>query len=104
MAYPTVQTEPASCVLIVDDQEPNRGLLEEIPIDNGFRVVTASNGEEALRILEKMQIDLVLLDVIMPGRNGFEVCREINSNPLMYLSRSCLLPPYRIKRAANKAF
>jgi putative two-component system response regulator len=86
MAYPTSQTEPASCILVVDDQAPNRGLLEDTLVDNGFRVMTASNGAEALRILEKMQIDLVLLDIIMPGRSGFEVCREIKSNPLTYLN------------------
>ncbi|HUD12986.1 MAG TPA: HD domain-containing phosphohydrolase [Terracidiphilus sp.] len=85
MTYPTAQTEPPSCILIVDDQAPNRELLKDTLIDNGFRVMTASNGTEGLRILEKTQIDLVLLDVIMPGKSGFEVCREIKSNLLTYL-------------------
>jgi DNA-binding response OmpR family regulator len=69
----------------VDDQEAVRELLEDTLIDNGFRVVTASNGTEALRALERTKIDLVLLDVMMPGTSGFEVCREIKSNPLTYL-------------------
>jgi putative two-component system response regulator len=85
MTYPTVQTAPPSCILVVDDQESVRELLENTLIDNGFTVITASNGSEALQILEKKQIDLVLLDVIMPGRSGFEVCREIRLNPLTYL-------------------
>jgi putative two-component system response regulator len=80
MTYPTAQTEPPSCILIVDDLAPNRELLKDTLVDSGFRVETASNGTEGLRILEKTQIDLVLLDVIMPGKNGFDVCREIKSD------------------------
>jgi len=85
MKYPTTQTAPASRILVVDDQESVRILLEDILIDSGFVVITASNGSEALEILENKQIDLVLLDVIMPGKSGFEVCREIKRNPLTYL-------------------
>ncbi len=85
MRHPTTQTEPPSCILVVDDQEAVRALLEDTLIDNGFKVMTAGNGTEALRILEQTQIDLVLLDVVMPGKSGFEVCREIKSNPLTYL-------------------
>jgi putative two-component system response regulator len=85
MPYPTTPAEPPSSILVVDDQEAVRELLEDTLIDNGFRVVTASNGTEALRALERTKIDLVLLDVMMPGTSGFEVCREIKSNPLTYL-------------------
>jgi putative two-component system response regulator len=85
MTVPMAQAEPPSCILIVDDQAPNRGLLEDTLIDNGFRVMTASNGTEGLRILETTPIDLVLLDVIMPGKSGFDVCCEIKNNPSTYL-------------------
>jgi len=85
MTYPAAQTAPPSCILVVDDQESIRELLEDTLIDNGFTVITASNGAEALHVLETKLVDLVLLDVMMPGKNGFEVCREIKRNPLTYL-------------------
>ena len=84
MQDPARQTS-SDTVLIVDDQATNREFLKDTLIDQGFKVTTASNGAEALHALNESQIDLVLLDVIMPGMNGFEVCREIKSNPLTYL-------------------
>lgn len=85
MQDPASQTS-SDTILIVDDQAPNRELLKDTLIDQGFKVITASNGAAALHALNESQIDLVLLDVIMPGMNGFEVCREIKSNPLTYLT------------------
>jgi putative two-component system response regulator len=76
-------TDPTAAVtiLVVDDLEPNRELLQDILIDHGFNVRTASDGTLALRILGEAHIDLVLLDVVMPGKNGFDVCREIKGDP-----------------------
>jgi len=73
-------------ILIVDDQAPNREFLQDTLMDDGFKVITAANGEDALSVLDESQIDLVLLDVMMPGKCGFEVCREIKTNPLTYLT------------------
>jgi putative two-component system response regulator len=73
-------------ILIVDDQVPNREFLQDILIDDGFKVRTATNGADALSVLDESQIDLVLLDVMMPGKCGFEVCREIKRNPRIYLT------------------
>jgi len=72
-------------ILIADDQPSNRELLEELLTAQGFRVVTASDGAEALRQLSKVPVDLVLLDVMMPHLNGFEVCEKIKVNPDTYL-------------------
>ena len=55
-------------VLIVDDQAPNREFLRDTLVDDGFRVITAANGADALGVLHESQIDLVLLDVMMPGK------------------------------------
>ncbi|MBP1909760.1 response regulator [Methanolobus bombayensis] len=63
-------------ILIVDDEKINVAILTSYLIDN-YDVITASNGEEALSIVKKEEPDLILLDVVMPGMDGFDVCRTI---------------------------
>ena len=72
-------------ILVADDQSSNRELLEELLTMQGFTVITASDGAAALEELARVQADLVLLDVMMPGLNGFEVCERIKNNPETYL-------------------
>jgi twitching motility two-component system response regulator PilH len=48
----------------------------------GFRILTASNGEEALTKAQNETPDLILLDVVMPGQNGFQVCRQLKTNDI----------------------
>jgi putative two-component system response regulator len=71
----------ADTVLIADDEEANRELLSYILRKDGCQVVLAQDGEEAIGLFATRKIDLALLDVKMPGRNGFEVCRSIKMNP-----------------------
>jgi len=68
-------------ILAVDDLAQNVRLLEAVLSPKGFRVVTASTGEEALDVLGKEHPDLVLLDILMPGMDGYEVCRRIRQDP-----------------------
>ena len=68
-------------ILIADDIEANRELLTEILSTNRYRIVQAEDGEQAMQLLEEGEIDLALLDVMMPGRSGFAVCRALKSNP-----------------------
>src|SRR4051794_13285645 len=68
-------------VLVVDDQAPNVRLLEAILAPRGYDVRTASSGEEALAALERDDMDLVLPDIVMPGLDGYQVCREIRERP-----------------------
>lgn len=68
-------------VLIVDDQEPNRLLLTEILRPSGHQTDVAANGPEALAKVAEWEPDLVLLDVHMPGMDGFEVCRSLRASP-----------------------
>jgi putative two-component system response regulator len=68
-------------VLIVDDHEPNLVLLERVLTGDGHTVLRARSGEEALRLLEREQPDLVLLDVMMPRLSGFDVCQAIKTQP-----------------------
>ncbi len=68
-------------VLVVDDIAANVKLLEARLSAEYFDVVTATNGSEALAICDRAECDIVLLDVMMPDMDGFEVCRRLKSNP-----------------------
>ena len=67
-------------ISVADDQASNRELLEELLTTEGFKIISVPDGAAALRELSAEQIDLVLLDVMMPGLNGFEVCEKIKAN------------------------
>jgi two-component system cell cycle response regulator len=69
-------------VLVVDDNFYNVKLLEARLLVEHYEVATAFGGEEALAKLGQCNPDIVLLDVMMPGMDGFEVCRRIRQNPL----------------------
>ncbi len=66
-------------ILIVDDQRGIRLLLEEVFKQVGMKTVLASNGREALEIVQQRQPDCILLDMKMPGMNGVEVLREVRN-------------------------
>src|SRR5919106_797564 len=68
-------------VLVVDDVLANVKLMEARLTAEYFDVVTAMNGPEALALCERTQCDIVLLDVMMPDMDGFEVCRRLKANP-----------------------
>jgi class 3 adenylate cyclase len=68
-------------VLAVDDQPTNLRLLEAVLAPRGYDVRTATSGAEALSILDSEDVDLVLLDILMPGMDGYEVCRRIRARP-----------------------
>jgi len=68
-------------VLVVDDTPQNVKLLADLLGVKGFAVTTASNGEEALQKVASHQPDIVLLDVMMPGMNGYDVCRRLRADP-----------------------
>ena len=68
-------------ILAVDDLPQNLRLLDAVLSPRGYRIVTASSGEEALSLLPTSKVDLVLLDILMPGMDGYEVCRRIRVLP-----------------------
>jgi two-component system sensor histidine kinase/response regulator len=70
-------------ILIVDDQEANVQVLGGMLGQLGFEIVPVTSGEQALRRLSAHPADLVLLDVLMPDMDGFEVCRRIREQPLL---------------------
>ena len=68
-------------ILAVDDQPANLRLLDAVLSPRGYRVIRATSGEQALELLPSSDVDLVLLDIVMPGIDGYEVCRRIRSAP-----------------------
>jgi putative two-component system response regulator len=71
----------AATILVADDNWANLELLSELLQVQGYRVVCVADGEQALQALRADQIDLALLDVMMPCRTGYEVCQAIKSRP-----------------------
>ena len=78
------------CVLIVDDDPSVRKVLEKVITMGGLEAVTAASGEKALELLGQRRVDLIILDVMMGGMDGFEVVQELrrqkNDTPIMILS------------------
>jgi CheY-like chemotaxis protein len=68
-------------VLIVDDERKNRQLIEVMLGEDGYELLTASCGEDALAMIATQRPDLVLLDVMMPGMDGYQVAARLKSDP-----------------------
>jgi twitching motility two-component system response regulator PilH len=68
-------------ILVVDDSPTELQLMVEPLLARGYRVITAANGIEALEAVARELPQLILLDVLMPGKNGFQVCRQLKSDP-----------------------
>jgi two-component system, cell cycle sensor histidine kinase and response regulator CckA len=73
----------SSTVLVVDDDAISRQLIENLVAQEGFTVVSATNGREALEFATRYSPDVVLLDVVMPDVDGFEVCRQLRADPAL---------------------
>lgn len=69
-------------ILIVDDSPTERYFLTDILIKRGYSVSTAVNGDEALQKIKADKPELILMDVVMPGQNGYQITRAITRNPL----------------------
>ena len=68
-------------ILLVDDSKTELHALSEMLIKRGYSVRTAENGEEAMKRLAEAKPDLILMDVVMPGQNGFQLTRTITRDP-----------------------
>jgi len=72
-----------STILIVDDDLGARDVLEELLAYDDYEIISASNGTEALEKATQLQPDVILSDVMMPGMNGFELCRHLRADPVL---------------------
>ena len=71
----------ANTVLVVDDSPTDQHVLAGLLVKIGIKTLTASSGEEALRVATQEKPDLILMDIVMPGMNGFEATRMLSRNP-----------------------
>jgi twitching motility two-component system response regulator PilH len=71
---------PIKSILIVDDSATDRQYLSDLLSKNGFKVATAQNAEEALAKAKQLRPDLVLMDIVMPGENGFQATRTLSKD------------------------
>ncbi len=92
---PTTPTETAGVVLIVDDEPRNLEVLAHILGTQGFHIVTAEDGEEALEKAHAEAPDVILLDVVMPHLDGFEVCRRLKADPATLYTPVALITALR---------
>jgi len=67
-------------ILIVDDEEDIRTLLSKVLTSEGYSLLEAGNGEEMFRVLETARPDLILLDVMLPSTDGYELCRQLKQD------------------------
>src|SRR5919204_6631071 len=75
-----VVSEPPPKILVVDDVPENVRLLEAVLVPRGYEVVSATNGRDALELVDSEQPDLILLDVVMPEMDGYAVCHELRAD------------------------
>jgi len=71
------------CILVIDDNEQTLTLVRHVLEKEKYRVITADSGEAAMAVLENEPVDLALLDVMMPGLDGYTLCRLIRARSLL---------------------
>jgi len=76
-------TAQSLCILVVDDDEEIRSLLSTLLGNEGYRVMSAADGAEMFARMSHSRPDLILLDVMLPGRDGFDLCRHLRADPEM---------------------
>ncbi len=67
-------------ILIVEDSPTHRHIAEKLCVNNGFNVLSTDDGEKALKIASEKHPDLILLDVVLPNQNGFQICRQLKKD------------------------
>ena len=81
MTMTKASANPNGIVMIIDDTPDNLALLSDTLSEYGYRVLVAMDGSSALEQIEYLRPDIILLDVMMPGINGFETCNRLKANP-----------------------
>ena len=83
------RNDPRGTILVVDDEDEIVQFVQDALEDEGYTVCTAFDGGQALKVARQRCPDLVILDIMLPGRNGFAICKELRENldiPILFLS------------------
>ncbi len=74
------QNMASKLVMIVEDSQTDMQIAKSVCLENGYKTVTVTEGDKALSMAIDKKPDLILLDVILPNKNGFQVCRQLKTN------------------------
>ena len=91
-------------ILVVDDQEDNRRILRDLLTASSFEVIEATTGEDAVALAEAQTPDLILMDIQLPGIDGYEATRRIKAKPALQAIPLIVVTSYALSGDDAKAF
>ena len=91
-------------ILVIEDQEDNRRILRDLLTNSGYEVIEEVNGENGVTSAERHRPDLILMDVQLPGINGYEATRRIKANPDLKQIPIIIVTSYALSGDDVKAF
>ena len=91
-------------ILVVDDQEDNRRILRDLLTASGFEVIEAKTGEESVALAEAETPSLILMDIQLPGIDGYEATRQIKAKPALSATPLIVVTSYALSGDEAKAF
>ncbi len=91
-------------ILVVEDQEDNRRILRDLLTNSGFEVVEAVNGIDGVRMAEKLLPDLILMDIQLPGIDGYEATRQIKAQATLSIIPIIVVTSYALSGDDKKAY
>ncbi|HET9491465.1 MAG TPA: response regulator [Methylomirabilota bacterium] len=91
-------------ILAVDDQEDNRRILRDLLTSAGYEVIEATTGEDAVALADAQPFDLILMDIQLPGIDGYEATRRIKANPRLRQIPLIVVTSYALSGDDAKAF
>jgi two-component system cell cycle response regulator DivK len=91
-------------ILVVDDQEDNRRILHDLLTASGFEVIEAKTGEEGVALAEAQTPSLILMDIQLPGIDGYEATRQIKAKPALRGTPLIVVTSYALSGDDAKAF
>jgi len=91
-------------ILVVDDQEDNRRILRDLFTASGFEVIEGTTGEEGVAVAEERRPDLILMDIQLPGIDGYEATRQIKAKPALSATPLIVVTSYALSGDDAKAF
>ena len=91
-------------ILVIEDQEDNRQIVRDLMTASGYELIEATTGEEGLEAAARERPDLILMDIQLPGIDGYEVTRRIKADPKLRQISIIAVTSYALSRDDKKAF
>jgi len=91
-------------ILVIEDQEDNRQIVRDLVTASGYELIEATTGEEGLEVASRERPDLILMDIQLPGIDGYEVTRRIKANPKLSKIPIIAVTSYALSGDDKKAF